>query len=924
MQLKAIRILLPCHSLEDFPTHHDAMDARVLLAAWTAPWHPALIAAAGSLPQWSRIDDATVDVQQTLVIVPSVARSQIPGDLRERTAQGGGELVVAEQGRPDLVNRLLGLLDQNAMGVAVADELVQDFFALSYTYLQVQLLTRQMRYSSNLDEERFAAEVVAAGRHATAGEPSECRARLQAAFDLLAQERDLYYSVDAYIVDVTVVSPAHVSEALLDQLQWRPPTSLLLMPESCERFDASGAESFREAVIAAVAAGRATLLRGGIPEGPAMLAPAECLLRWARRCEAWQQARFGAAGQVFAQRRFALAPQWPQVLERLQFRGALHFALDDGRFPAGSQAKVRWDSPDGSGVEAVARTPMSGDDDGAFLRWFQKLGESMDMDHVAVLSIAHWPDSGCPSYRDLTRAASYGAALGRFVTAAEFFDQTDRAPHSDRHSADKYGAPYLAQDVARGQADPISRYVRLWKGELAWRTLDALAVLQHCAGGRGAATPGDDSPEATQADAPRKDDPWFDDRELDALRQAADSRGRQLSRTLCGAGEADGRLLINTHNAPCRVLGRSAEQGRAWVGDVPGAGFVWAADATAGAQGKPAIQPLPPGPKLVDGLTLRNEFLQAEIHAASGGLKSLHDYQHRGNRFSQRLGVRQPTPPRQEAVYSDMQASSVRVTQNSELQAEIEAIGSLSFRGRKEAEFVQRWRLCRTRRYVELEIEVDLDADVLTADPWNHYLGARFAWPDPGATLHRSIGGNRCAAESKRLESPLYLEIDNGSQRTVVLTGGLPYHRRVSLSSLDTLLSVRGERCRVFRMAIGLDLPRVAQAAEQFIEPPLSVPAPRPASETGWLLHCDARNATVTHWETARDSEDRPGVQLRVQETSGRPARIRLQGPREIQSATLTDFLGNAWGKCRLEDGAACWELAAHEWTQVRAFWSEK
>ncbi len=41
-------ILLPCHSLEDFPMHHEGADADGLLAAWTALWHPALLAQTGS------------------------------------------------------------------------------------------------------------------------------------------------------------------------------------------------------------------------------------------------------------------------------------------------------------------------------------------------------------------------------------------------------------------------------------------------------------------------------------------------------------------------------------------------------------------------------------------------------------------------------------------------------------------------------------------------------------------------------------------------------------------------------------------------------------------------------------------------------------------------------------------------------------
>ena len=47
MPYQELLILLPCHSLEDFPTYHDGDDSQSLLANWSALWHPELIASAG-------------------------------------------------------------------------------------------------------------------------------------------------------------------------------------------------------------------------------------------------------------------------------------------------------------------------------------------------------------------------------------------------------------------------------------------------------------------------------------------------------------------------------------------------------------------------------------------------------------------------------------------------------------------------------------------------------------------------------------------------------------------------------------------------------------------------------------------------------------------------------------------------------------
>ena len=51
-----IIVLLPCHTLDDFPTWLEESEAEALLAAWTSAWHPALIAAAAAAPAWASVD----------------------------------------------------------------------------------------------------------------------------------------------------------------------------------------------------------------------------------------------------------------------------------------------------------------------------------------------------------------------------------------------------------------------------------------------------------------------------------------------------------------------------------------------------------------------------------------------------------------------------------------------------------------------------------------------------------------------------------------------------------------------------------------------------------------------------------------------------------------------------------------------------
>ena len=55
--------------------------------------------------------------------------------------------------------------------------------------------------------------------------------RLSACFDVLAEERDHYYPVDAFILDVTMMAPTTVGQSLRDQLAAPIASNLLLSGE---------------------------------------------------------------------------------------------------------------------------------------------------------------------------------------------------------------------------------------------------------------------------------------------------------------------------------------------------------------------------------------------------------------------------------------------------------------------------------------------------------------------------------------------------------------------------------------------------------------------------------------------------------------------------------------------------------------------
>ncbi|MEX0818863.1 MAG: hypothetical protein WD070_04700, partial [Pirellulaceae bacterium] len=337
-----------------------------------------------------------------------------------------------------------------------------DFLALGYCFLQVQLLTRQMRYSSNLDEVHFNDQLVAGAVAAASGDLQLARDKLTVCFNLLSEERDHYYSVDVFLIDLTMVAEQTLGAALRAELTHDSPSNLLIPAGLGSQLAAQEADT-HAALIQAMAEGNVGLISGEDIERRLPLLACESVLAELRRGAAAWQAALGRSVEVYGRRRYGLTPLLPQVLEKLGFTGSLHATMDDGRFPLGTQIKTRWEGPDGSAIDAIARVPLDASKPETFLNLATKLGESMDMDHVATLIFAHWPGHASVWYEDLRRCAKYGSAFGKFVTVDDYFRDTYMPGHLDRFEADQYRSPYLKQSIVRAEADPLSTIQRYWQ-----------------------------------------------------------------------------------------------------------------------------------------------------------------------------------------------------------------------------------------------------------------------------------------------------------------------------------------------------------------------------------------------------------------------------------------------------------------------------
>lgn len=951
MKLQETFILLPCHGLEDFPMHHEGEDADSLLACWTALWHPSILAATKRAPRWARVDDPPAELSGRLLLVPTVSSSQLPTGFAQRARDAGAILIRKPTDRQAILDELLPQVDD--LGGPVDRSIIGDFLALGYGFLQIQLLTRQMRYSSNLDEVHFNNQLLEAARAAVAGENELAQAKLTACFDLLAEERDHFYAVDCFLIDLTLAHENTPLSQVRDELQRTTAGNLIVSGELVAAWADQSPETV-QTLAQAFSQGRWGILGGESHEGPLPLMEYESILAELRRGAAQYQQHLGRNVDIYARIRCGLSPVLPQILQKTGFVGALHATLGEGRFPHGTQAKTRWEGSDRSGVDALGKLPLDASRPETFLGFASRLSETMDMDHVATICLAHWPGHASRWYEDLQRCAHYGAALGRFVTVNDYFRQTFPPSHTDRFEADQYRTPYLKQNVIRRRPDPLSRlaiYHQQRQQVAAAQTLLTLASL----------VTGAPQTEArlqverfvSEVDRATENEP------AEGLEQRLASQSQQAvaAASAClpsGKGAArPGWLLWNALSFPRRVTvslpGSSqppaatepvfaAGMGSAGphaVVDLPPLGYVWLEPGGSAPRGKRGTPPLAEDCVNRDGVfVLRNEFFEGVINPTTGALQSLKDYRSRGNRMSQQLALRQPGPrprpgdayqdPDSAAQYTVMAADQVQVTQASPALGEIVSRGRLLSRtGVCVADFKQVYRVWRGSRILQLEVELQ-PREELPSDAWHNYYACRFAWADEAAELFRGSQQSRFPVTmGKRLEATDYLEVVSGPARTTIFPRGLAYHRRTNDRMLDTLLLVRGETARQFSLGIGVDVPYPLHEALSQQSPPLltetrSAP-PEPA--TAWLFHLDSRAVVATWWEPCIEGGAVVGFRVRLLETTGESSRVRLTAFREIGSGRRVSFQGKTEGDLRTDDGRLVLEMTPHEWTEIEARW---
>jgi alpha-mannosidase len=935
MKIKRLLVILPCYNLENLELDRGVGETGQILSAWTALYHPALIYAAQSTPNWlAAYNAADEDFSESLVILPECSETLLPEDWSPDHAPDDCLLLRKIADRRLLIEAVQAKVDDFLS--AVDSDLIADFFALGYCRLIVELLTRRLHYQSNLDETAFCESLLVAANATVAGDRESAIKFLQSAFDRLHDAREYFFPNEPCLLDLTLLASTTLGDSLRQELSGAgqgAARNCLCSGEVLNEMSVREPESLAQ-LKASIEQKTAGLIGGELTELPLPLLLPEAIAKGLEDGIAVYKKHLGRRPSVFGRRLFGLTPALPQILEKCGFTAALHFTLDDGKFPTGNQSRVAWEGIDGTTIDALARIPLDARTDETFLALPQRLGNCLELDHTPALLFAHWPGVASSWYEDFRRIAKYSRVLGRFCTIDEYFEQAESERQTVFHRSDEYRSPYLSQDAAEGNRDAISRSVKRYREHFAHssiQTLSTLSTLLNVGWDQQNAVP--PQPDSLKTFAEK-------------ISNSTNRESGYLLVNPTSFAQRTGVLLPELGGTPkITDVVRAADENAAIV-DLPGLGFVWIdAQASVDANGKKNSDPL-----LAEAHCLRNEHFELKFDPATGAIRSISDYSGRYPRLSQQLALRIPqdeSDPAADRHYSVMVADELRVLASTAVLGEMLSRGRLLDReGQELASFQQVTRVWRGSRTIELEIELD-PLRMPDARPWNSYYASRFAWHHEDCAIFRSVNGTNQPSDLAALESPLFVDIRTGKLRTTILGGGLPYHRRIGPRKLDTLLIVQGENDRKFRLGIALDAPNPTTAALAFLAPPLKLfGAFKPATDSGWLFHIDHRNIIITsilpspfgrgaggegcaispspidqeigHSGCNGNEKSSPlGCRLRLLETEGRPAQLKVRCPYLLDGARKLTTGDTPPQELAIESDTFSLTLTPYQWIDV-------
>ena len=977
--LKRSVFVIPSSTLEDLPPRMGHELATDFLCGWTSQWDPRLLTALETLPEWKKADSSALDIQSGLVLCPEVSKAKLDVPLREQLVANQCQILDSDhRSRVDLVAALLNAASEaQTEPAATSPALLEDFYALGYAVLQVQILARKLRYSWNIDWIMFTEQVLSAAKASIASDIEETERWLQVSFDSLSQERDRYCSQQAYLLDVVLLATTTLGPSLDRQLECQHPFNLiapspLLSSLKDKNPNALGTLNRR-------LANHECSLVGGLEfERPhAYLSASSIVREFSSGLNSYLDRGFPVP-KVFTRYQPGFLASSPTWISQFGYTGTLLAAWSGGSIPDKDQAKIRWQADsDGRSVDTVLGHVLDAASADSYIDLAVRLSGQLDYHHIPTVIFAHWPGMRSAAWDDLLRVLARTPALGKFHTAEEYFATTTQPYSSDSFPSNTFKVPVPAStseqqhlharlvgyEKIRSQAERLWSLHHLWSN-VANRNNPSEANLL--------------SEQNDVADLLGQVNAWYDGASPPQGLEAwiSESKKRlmeRIVRALSGSKESDTAppsaghrfLVVNPSNHPQRVflkdipgeveadsskriLATECVAGKSRVVvDIPSFGFVRFQSSQSPNQPRTNSSSKPTFWKRVAGArsgiaqsdwTLANEFMEIQIDPKRGHLRSLFVANKRGSQLSGMASlVRGPADVHRKWDDADcLEITDVRlkVIETSSLIGIIEVSGVCRNTDGTVAKLTTRYTLWKGARWVDVEVKAENLNVNACGCVW------RTAWQNESASISAWYQGIKGKLQSPLQGTVELIEVDDADHRIYIAPMGLSAHRRFGHRFLISHLPISDTGSVTARFAIGLDWPRPYETAiDQCDEPWLVEDGPKSnqnqPDEGAWLAQCSLSNVNMA-WDNVAptldpnrlpesDREVWTGQQadacVWLRETKGKFGTAKISFFQNVAQAWRVDCQGREFDTLTIVDGQIEVAVQAHEQSRILLCW---
>jgi hypothetical protein len=923
-------LLSPYRPPTSYPVTLNATECAAWLNGYAALWHPAILRRLAGPPHPASVYDHDQPGEECVFVVPEGPTVYQADDWIDRVKTARAVAFSGYESREQTLTALKEAFQPTDEWVDVDAETLRWFFAVGYGHLMVDTLFEAMSHEKLLDAAGFWQDVLDAAN--LAREPNECRRKLVSAAEKLRTAREGAHSGSIFLLEwILLPDPANLGAAWPAAIHQRSPATVIADARTLERIAEEQPERFSE-LMAAMPADLPTAVElcvGAYRERDDALLPIESQLWNLRIGRTKAKERFGTDPSVFARRTSAFHPQLPSWLALAGYRHGIATSLDGATVPARYSAVVGWPGPDGQSIDVFTREPLPAAESQTFFNFAYHLHQAITHDSTPTLTLLHKREPG-QGYTDLLTIGELANVFGEPATMSRYFSETHAGDYTGVAGADEFFADYLDDRVTnRHRPDAVGGFAKHYRLR---RRLDSAFTLAALHRSLNPVTPEElarlgqlqELEREIETSGPDTGAGGLTDDAADKLNAVEAAIAHPLAERLQvrAVENRPGHLILNSCGFTRRVLVELANQPgpipvegpvkscefadgtlRAVV-EVPGLGFAWIP------RGSAATPVFKSKIKTAELTTVRNEFFEAELDPATGGLRAFRDMKTRINRLGQYLVYN----PGSKAI-----ATSVQVTNAGPALGEVTAIGRIeNEHGEPLAEFRQRLRAWIGRPALELAIEI-APKHSPAGYPWHAYYAARFGWRDDRAATFRGVNGANSQSTHARPVTPDYLEFRLGKERTFLFTGGLPFVQRHGSRMMDVVLVPEGEATTRFELLLAFDREHPMQTATGWTLPPTVVETakgPPHIGASGWLGNVDLPSLLLTSLRPVGESRT---VEARVIETAGFAGSAELRFARDPASAKLVDLMGEPLQDLTLLEGAIPLEFSAGELITIRA-----